>query len=137
MRALGQDCMKIVALGALLAAAPAAPGVTGAAPPVRTNYQITIENGQGKWAVTSSADVVSGRPIEHDLGRYRVSLLPTLDASGGYVLTVAIGPASPAAGAIEVADSEEFEGRLGYPLEFEATAGGQTVSGAIMMSPVE
>lgn len=119
-------------VGTLLVAAGISDKVN-AASPVRANYEIVIQNEMGSWTAHSSADVVSGRPIEHDLGPYRLSLTPTIEVSGQYTLEVSIGMPSRDAETIYVPSSKRFPGTLGYPLEFESVRGTSSVKGALMM----
>lgn len=128
--------MRTLIAGVLLVLATVMSGVAIATPPIRANYEIVIENDGGRWAAASSADVVSGSPIEHELGHYRLVLTPVIDASGEYTLEVSIGLLPSAPGAIHVPSTDNFQGILGYPMEFESVRGSASVRGAIMMDHV-
>lgn len=128
--------MKSLILGACAAVVAGASAPLGAAPPIRAHYEIVLENGGGRWAAQTSANVVSGQPIEHDLGQYRLALTPVIGPSGEYTLEVSIGLLPGAPDTIHVPGTEDFRGVLGYPLEFESVRGDARVSGAIMMDRV-
>lgn len=128
--------MRTLVFGALLVVAVGASGAAAAGSPIRANYEVVIENDGGRWAAASSADIVSGRPIEHELGQYRLALTPVVEASGAYTLEVSIGLLPTVPGAIHVPGSESFQGTLGYPMEFEAVRGNASVRGAIMVDHV-
>lgn len=136
MAASLQRTMKSLILGACAAVVAGASASLGAAPPIRANYEIVLENGGGRWAAQSSAAVVPGQPIEHELGKYRLALTPVIRPSGEYTLEVAVGPLPDAPDTIHVPSTESFQGMLGYPLEFESVRGDAKVSGAIMMGRV-
>lgn len=125
--------MRPLVSAMLLVVAAGMPGVATAASPIRANYEIVIENDGGRWAAASSADVVSGRPIEHELGRYRLVLTPVIEASGEYTLEVSIDLLPDTPDAVHVPGREHFEGVLGYPMEFESARGDARVRGALMM----
>ena len=128
--------MRLLAFTLLAAASVGAVGATEAPPLVRTHYEVTIQRGRNTWTVASAANVRPGVPIEHDVGPYRLSLMPRLEPPGHYVLKVSVGLVSHAPGALYVPGSQRFSGNVGYPLEFATTLVGASVKGAIMVAPV-
>ena len=128
--------MKSLVLAVLAAAIAGQADSAKAPPPVRTHYEVTIQQGRSTWTVGSAANVSSGMPIRHDLGPYRLSLVPRLGPAGHYALSVSVGliPHGPAA--VYAPESRAFEGNMGFPLEFTTTMAGTTVKGAIMVAQV-
>jgi hypothetical protein len=99
------------------------------------HYEVTIRDANDIKVVRSAPTVAFGKPIEHDLGTYRLSLLIEGAESDGYVLTVTLVPAGGLGNAIV---KESFKGRLAGPtvgpLEFDAERNGVKVSGAMTIS---
>jgi len=128
--------MKSLALAVFAAALTGPLGAAEAPVPVRTHYEVTIQQGRSTWTVGSAANVSSGIPIKHDLGPYRLSLVPQLGSSGHYTLAVSLGLIPHGPGAMFAPDSRTFAGNLEFPLEFTTTLVGTTVTGAIMVAKV-
>lgn len=128
--------MKNLSL-AVLAATIACPVAAAEAPaPVRTHYEVTLRQGRSTWTVGSAANVFSGTPIRHELGPYRLSLLPRLGPEGRYTLSVSVGLIPHGRGAVFAPESRTFDGNMEFPLEFTTTLAGTTVKGAIMVAQV-
>jgi hypothetical protein len=128
LKGLGWAMFAITATGPL--AASAAP------PALRAHYEVTLEKGRSTWTVGSGSNVSSGVPFSHDIGPYRVALLPRLEATGRYTLKVSVGLIPRGADAVYAPDSRSFAGQMAFPLEFTTTLAGTKVTGAIMISPV-
>ena len=99
------------------------------------HFEVTVRDANDVKVVRSAPAVAFGKPIEHDLGTYRLSLLIEAAESDGYVLTVSLVPAGPIGTAIV---KESFKGRLAGPtagpLEFNMERNGVQVSGAMTIS---
>lgn len=119
---------------AITVAGPLAAG--GAPPAVRAHYEVKLEKGRSTWTVGTGSNVSSGVPISHDIGPYRVALLPRLEGSGHYTLKVSVGLIPHGAGAIYAPDSRSFAGQMEFPLEFTTTLAGTKVTGAITIAAV-
>lgn len=128
--------LKSLALALLVSALASPLGAVEAPAPVRTHYEVTIQQGRSTWTVGSAANVASGVPIKHDLGPYRLSLVPRLGPAGHYTLAVSVGLIPHGPGAVFAPESRTFDGNMEFPLEFTTTMVGTTVKGAIMVAHV-
>jgi len=124
----------LAALFSIVAIVAVPAGTAEVLAPVRTHYEITIQKGRSTWAVSAGANVSSGVPIKHDIGPYRLSMIPVLGPAGHYSLSVSVGLIPHGTGAIFTPESRTFAGNMEFPLEFTTTLVGATVKGAIMVA---
>lgn len=100
---------------------------------LRASFELTLEESAGSYTVRRSEYVEKNRPTQLELGSHVVELIAVVDESGSYSLQVSVSRKPTLPSELVLPISRSFPGTLGGPLEFSASFGETTASGAIML----